>query len=120
MHRQVPATFERILTSEEKAALRGAVFVHRDLVGMDFSGADLRGARFDKTLIAGCNLRGADLRGARFKLCDLREIVLTDALFGDNRFDGTTIVDAIGLSTPTRILLEQWGATFQPVHASHR
>jgi uncharacterized protein YjbI with pentapeptide repeats len=120
MHRTATKTFERILTSEEKASLRGAVFCNRELVEMDLSGADLRGARFEKTLMVGCNLSGADLRGAQFNLCDLRGVVLADTVFDDNRFDGTTIVDAVGLDPPTRMLIEQWGGTFQPGHASSR
>lgn len=120
MYDPARTTFERILTSGEKAALRGAVFANREFVGIDLSGADLRGARFDRTRLARCNLSRADLRGAHFNLCDLDEVVLADTLFGDNRFDGTSIVGAVGLSPPTRTLIEQWGAAVQPAHASHR
>lgn len=113
-------TLEKVFSTEQKAALRGAVFADRELVGVDLSGADLRDARFEKTRMVGCDLTGADLRGAQFSLCDLRGVVLADALFGDNRFDGTTIEDAIGLSQPTRTLIEGWGGTFQPICASQR
>lgn len=113
-------TFERILTDEEKAALRGTVFANRELVGLDLSGADLRGARFERTSMTRCTLRGADLRGAQFNLCDLQHVVLADAVFGDNRFDGTTIVEALGLKPIDRSLIEQSGGTFQPPHASQR
>jgi uncharacterized protein YjbI with pentapeptide repeats len=112
--------FEPILTGKEKATLRGERFVNRELVDMDFSGADLRGARFEGTLLARCNLAGADLRGACFKLCDLRGVVFADAVFGDNRFDGTTFVDVVGLNAASRALIEHGGGTFQPVHASPR
>ncbi len=105
---------------EEKASLRGAAFVDRELVGLDMSGADLRDAQFEKTLVVGCDLSGADLRGARFFLCELRGVVLNDAVLGDNQFVGTTVVDPVGVSPTTQALLEEWGATFQPRHASRR
>lgn len=113
-------TFERILTGEEKATLRGELFTHRELVGVDLSGADLRGARFERTVLDRCNFAGADLRGARFTLCDLRDVVFSDTLFGDNSFEGTTLVDVIGLNAADRALIEQRGGTFQPIHASPR
>jgi uncharacterized protein YjbI with pentapeptide repeats len=113
-------TFERILTDEEKAALRGESFANRDLVGVDLSRADLRGARFEKTLFVRCSFEGADLRGAHFNLCELRGVILVDAVFGENRFDGTTIVEPVGLESAARALLESSGATFQPLRASHR
>ncbi|MBX3259267.1 MAG: pentapeptide repeat-containing protein [Labilithrix sp.] len=113
-------TFERILTTEEKSALRGESFSNRELDGLDLSGADLRGARFDRTLLVRCNLAGADLRGARFVLCDLRGVDFADTVFGDNRFDGTTFVDVVGLSESTRALIARGGGTFQPRHASTR
>lgn len=113
-------SFERVLTGEEKASLRGELFVDRELIGMDFSGADFRDALFEKTRLVQCSLAGADLRGASFKLCDLSAVDLAEAIFGDNRFDGTTFVDAMGLSASTRAMIEQGGGTFQPIHASHR
>jgi uncharacterized protein YjbI with pentapeptide repeats len=109
-----------ILTADEKAALRGQAFVSRELVEMDLSGADLRGARFEKTMVTRCSLVGADLRGATFRLCELRGVDLAEAVFGDNRFDGTTFVDVTGLTTATTALIENCGGTFQPVYASHR
>lgn len=95
-------------------------FQSRALVDMDLSGADLRGARFESTVLIRCNLAGADLRGARFTLCELYGVVLTDAVFGDNRFDGTMLVDVIGLPESTRALIQKDGGTFQPPRASDR
>lgn len=119
--RTLPAdTFECVLTTKEKAALRGATFANRELVGLDLSGADLRDARFERTVLVDCNLAGADLRGARLVLCDVRSVVFEDAVFGDNRFDGTTLVDVIGLGGAARTLIERSGGTFQPPHASSR
>jgi uncharacterized protein YjbI with pentapeptide repeats len=113
-------TFECIMTDQEKAALRGERFANRELVRMDFSGADLRDASFERTLLVCCNLAGADLRGARFTLCSLHGVVLMDAVFGDNRFDGTTFEEVVGLSAADRALIEQGGGTFQAPHASSR
>jgi uncharacterized protein YjbI with pentapeptide repeats len=117
-----PATncLERILTANEKAGLRGERFVTRELIGIDLSGADLRGAAFEKTLLVECSLAGADLRGATFNLCDLRGVNFGNTVFGDNRFDGTTIVDPVRLDQQTRVRIEEWGGTFQPAHASPR
>jgi uncharacterized protein YjbI with pentapeptide repeats len=112
--------FESVFTTEEKAALRNEVFVNREFVGVDFSGADLRGARFEHTSLVRCNLAATDLRGARFNLCSLREVVLTDAVFGDNRFDGTMLVETVGLSDVTRTLIEHGGGSFQRELASLR
>jgi uncharacterized protein YjbI with pentapeptide repeats len=112
--------FECVLTTREKEELRGEVFVNRELVGLDLSGADLRGARFEKTVLVRCNLAGADLRDATFRLCELRTVVFADASFGNNRFDGTTLEDIQWLSAESRALIEQGGGTFQPPNASAR
>jgi uncharacterized protein YjbI with pentapeptide repeats len=112
--------FESVFSAEEKAALRDEVFMNREFVDVDFSGADLRGARFERTTLVRCNLAATDLRGARFNLCNLREVVLTDAVFGDNRFDGTMFVEAVGLNDVTRALIEHGGGSFQRELASLR
>lgn len=112
--------FEKILTAAEKASMRGELFASCDLIAVDLSGADLRGAHFEKTLMWGCNLARADLRGASFRLCDLRSLVLADTIFGDNRFDGTTIVEPVGLNAAMHTLIQRCGGTFQPARASRR
>lgn len=94
--------------------------MNRELVGVDFSGADLRDARFERTILDRCNLMGADLRGATFISCELRDVIFVDALFEDGRFDGTTIVDAVGLTDASRVLIERAGGALQPIHASLR
>ena len=120
MHSPPSAPFEPVFTSEEKATLRGERFVNREFVGVDLSGADLRDARFERTIFERCNLEGADLRSARFVLCELRDVILVDALLEDSRFDGTTLVDALGLTNASRVLIEQGGGTFLHAHASLR
>jgi BTB/POZ domain-containing protein KCTD9 len=116
----VNASLERVLTAEEKASMEGELFVNRELVDVDFSGADLRGAVFEKTLLTRCNLAGADLRGARFILCDLHGVVLAAVRLDDARFDGTTLVEVVGLDPPTRVLIERCGGSFQQARASLR
>ena len=112
--------FEPILTSREKRELTGEVFRQRELVELDFSGADLRGASFEESVLLRCSFAGADLRGARFVSCDLHAIDLGDAVLGDNHFVGTTLVDAVGMTpTMSRIVIEA-GGTFQPGRASRR
>lgn len=120
MHDVLSDHFECILTGSEKANLREQRFVNRELIGMDLSGADLRGAWFERTVLARCNLAGADLRGARFISCEIRDVLLSDAVLGDNRFDGTTLADAVGLAAATRSHIEEVGGTFQPAFASPR
>jgi uncharacterized protein YjbI with pentapeptide repeats len=112
--------FERILTTQEKTELRGNVFRDCELVGVDLAAADLREARFERVVLADCNLAGADLRGAHFVLCDLRGVVLKGAQLGDNRFDGTILVEVAGLTTDDRRLVERQGGAFQQVRASQR
>lgn len=115
-----PKTFERVLSAEEKAALRGEHFAGRSLVGIDLVGADLRGATFEATSLVACDLTGADLRGANFSRCELRGIVLVDVILGNNRFDGTVLEDVGGLSRASQTLIEACGGTFQPAGASQR
>jgi uncharacterized protein YjbI with pentapeptide repeats len=111
---------EPIFTSREKRELTGEVFRSRELVDLDFSRADLRGACFEKTVLLRCSFAGADLRGARFLSCDLHGVDLAGAVLGDNRFDGTTLVDAFGLTAGARKIVADGGGTFQPGHASRR
>jgi uncharacterized protein YjbI with pentapeptide repeats len=113
--------FERIFTNEEKAALKGEVFLCSELVGVDLSGADLRKTSFERATLSGCNLSGADLRGAWFISSELRCVNLRDAIFGDgNRFDGTLFIDVVGIAPEAREHIERTGGTFQPAHASLR
>lgn len=113
-------TFERIFSDEEKARLRGETFTHREFIGVDFVGADLRDARFHGTSFVRCSLADADLRGAHFILCDLSAVVLSNAILGDNRFDGTTFVSTVGVLEGARDLIERTGGTFLHPYASHR
>ena len=112
--------FERVLSESEKAALRDGVFVNRELAGMDLTRADLRGTHFERTRLARCDLANADLRGAQFILCEIEGVILADAVLGDNRFDGTTLVDVHGLAPASRALIERAGGTFLPSRASLR
>ena len=113
-------SFERILTTREKTELRGTVFRDHALSGVDLSGADLRGARFERVVFDKCTLAGADLRGAHFVLCDFRCVRLTEARLGDNRFDGSTLIEVAGLTADDRLLVERQGGTFQHPRASLR
>jgi uncharacterized protein YjbI with pentapeptide repeats len=114
------AVFERVLTTREKTELRGGVFRDCEWVGLDLSAADLRDAIFERVVLVDCTLAGADLRGAHFVLCDLRCVVLDDARLGDNRFDGTILVEVAGLTTDDRRLVERQGGAFQHARASPR
>jgi uncharacterized protein YjbI with pentapeptide repeats len=112
--------FERILTAREKSELGGRVFSDCEMIGVDLSGADLRGARFERVIFIKSTLAGADLRGANFILCELRFVVLTDTRLGDNRFDGTTLVEVAGLTAGERHAVERSGGAFQHERASLR
>jgi uncharacterized protein YjbI with pentapeptide repeats len=112
--------FERVFSEEEKAGLRGEVFVNRELLGVDLAAADLRAAHFKCTLLERCDLRSADLRGTHFILCDFHRVDLTGAVFGETRFDGSTFVDTLGVDDRLRALIEGGGGTFLPSHASRR
>ena len=112
--------FEAVLTSREKRDLGGEVFCNRELVDLDFAGADLRGACFERSVLLRCSFAGADLRGARFVSCDLQSIDLADALLGGNRFDGTTFIEPVGMSASAREAIEGAGGAFQLDRASRR
>ena len=114
------AAFEKVLTAQEKRELKHSFFHHREVVGVDLANADLRGAHFEGVVLERCDLTGADLRGARFTLCELRDVVLAESILEDNRFDGTTFVDVVGLTAAHRRLIEECGGTFQPGHARRR
>jgi uncharacterized protein YjbI with pentapeptide repeats len=112
--------FESVLTSREKGELAGEVFCNRELVDIDFSGSDLRGASFERSVLLRCSFAGADLRGARFLFCDLHSVDLGDALLGGNRFDGTTLVEPVGVSASVRHAIAGAGGAFQLDRASRR
>ena len=112
--------FQSILISQENCELRGGVFSHREFVRVDLAGADLCDARFEEVLFERCNLTGADLRGAHFIRCEFREVVMTGITLGNNRFDGTSLRGAIGLSEETRLAVVQQGGLVQPLRASLR
>lgn len=112
--------FESVLTAREKRDLAGELFCNRELVDLDFSGADLRGACFERSVLLRCSFAGADLRGARFLSCDLQSIDLADALLGGNRFDGTTLIEPVGVSASGREAIASAGGAFQLDRASRR
>jgi len=98
--------YEHILTTKEKARLRGQAFKDRELVGVDLSGADLRDALFERVVLRECTLAGADLRGTQFVLCDFHGVRL--------------LVDVDGLSESDRVDVESAGGCFQPTYTSRR
>ena len=112
--------FEQVFSKAEKAALDGDLFLNYELVGIDLAGANLRGAHFERMTLVGCDFSGADLRGASFQDCELRAVVLADAIFEDNRFEGTRLIDVHGLSLPAEARIREGGGTFPPAHASLR
>jgi uncharacterized protein YjbI with pentapeptide repeats len=112
--------FEPIFTAREKQELREQLFRQREFVGIDLAGADLRGTSFVRTTIASCNFEGADLRGVHFIECDLHDVVMRSAKWGENRFDGTVLSDVLGLSDAACISIERDGGAFQPLRARQR
>lgn len=107
---------ERILTDREKLALRGAALRSLDLAGGDLSGADLRDAVLGWVELAGASLADADLRGAWFLACDLRRVDFRGARLGANRFDGSWLTGAIGLTPGARVRIAEAGGRFLLVH----
>jgi uncharacterized protein YjbI with pentapeptide repeats len=113
-------SFESVLTAHEKRELAGELFCNRELVDLDFSGSDLRGARFERSIVVRCSFAGADLRGARFLSCNLQSIDLANALLEDTRFDGTMLVEVLGVSSSARDAISSGGGAFQLDCASGR
>lgn len=70
------STIRHVRASVQCTSCEPRSFLNRELVGLDFSGADLPDARFEKTTLSRCNFAGTDLRGASFVLCELRGVVL--------------------------------------------
>jgi uncharacterized protein YjbI with pentapeptide repeats len=101
-----------ILTCREKSQLAGRSFQEVTLDGADFSGANLQGASFLRSSLRGCDFRGADLRGAAFLRCDLRGVALGDALLDGNRFHGSCLAEATGLSDEQNTYVCRRGGTF--------
>jgi uncharacterized protein YjbI with pentapeptide repeats len=120
MSSEVSPTFERILTAREKADLCGQLFLGSEIIGVDLSGADLRGARFERAILVSTTLAGADLRGAHFILCELRFVRLAGARLGNNRFDGTTLVEMDDLEPDEQQAILRHGGAFQHMRASLR
>lgn len=111
---------ERILTACEKLGLRGAAFRSLDLAEGDLSGADLRDAVFDRVDLTAASFAGADLRGACFLGCDLRRADFERARLGDNRFDGSWLTGARGLTFRARVRIARQGGVFLVVHDAHQ
>lgn len=88
----------RLFTAGEKRELGGASFRAVALDGTDFSGANLSLACFDGVSLRDCDFRRCDLRGARFLACDLRGAAFEDVRLGHNRFHGSSLGGATGLT----------------------
>jgi uncharacterized protein YjbI with pentapeptide repeats len=102
----------RVFSEDEKRELGEQVFRTVSLDCVDFAGADLRRTRFDTVSLRGCDFRLADLRGAEFVNCDLREASLHQAELGDNRFDGSWLAGATGLSVEQTRCIVRCGGSF--------
>ncbi len=101
-----------VFTSGEKRQLAAQVFCRVTLDRVDFSGADLSETRFDTVSLRGCDFSGADLRGAEFLRCDLRDANLCDVGLGDNRFHGSWLAGATGLTVAQTQYVCSRGGTF--------
>jgi uncharacterized protein YjbI with pentapeptide repeats len=113
-------TFENSQTSPEERALGDGPLSARDFADVDLAGVDLRNARLEDVFLERCDLTGADLRGAHIIMCDLCEVVMTDAKLGDNRFDGTLFRGVIGLTEQDLAAIVRAGGFIQPRNASLR
>ncbi len=105
-------TLERIFTEKEKSGLRLRVFKNLNLDCVDFRGAKLSVCKFEDVSLAGSDFTGADLRGAAFLRCDLRRVRFANALFANNRFDGSWLTAAVGLTPRQREYIEKRGGRF--------
>lgn len=101
-----------VFTFGEKRQLASQVFCSVTLDRVDFSGADLSGTHFDTVSLRGCDFSGADLHGAEFLRCDLREANLRDVGLGDNRFHGSWLAGATGLTVAQTQYICSRGGTF--------
>jgi uncharacterized protein YjbI with pentapeptide repeats len=97
---------------EKKALLVGHVFQGADLDGVDFSGADLRAARFENTSLRNCDFSATHLLDTQFLRCDLRGTCFNGAKFEHNRFDGSLLLGATGLSASLRTYIDEHGGSF--------
>lgn len=103
---------EQIFTRLEKKHLWMRGFRDVALDHVDFSGADLREAFFQGVSLAGSDFSRADLRGAKLLNCDLRGARFGEARWGDNAFDGSCFVGAVGLSSCQREEIRSHGGRF--------
>jgi uncharacterized protein YjbI with pentapeptide repeats len=102
----------KILSAFEKLGMAGKVFEHADLSRVDLSMANLRLTRFVHVSLQGCDLTRADLRGAVFVACDLRGATFGHTRLEDNRFDGSWMVGARGLSAAQQRYVRERGGLF--------
>jgi uncharacterized protein YjbI with pentapeptide repeats len=103
---------KQIFSVEEKRELIGEIFRDVALAAVDFSHADLRGARFVNASLRDCDFTGADLRSVDFVRCDLRRAVLSDVELGGNRFDGSCLAGAVGLTAAQSSYVRRRGGSF--------
>jgi uncharacterized protein YjbI with pentapeptide repeats len=115
-----PMSTIRVFSDKEKQELADQVFIESSLDLVDLVSADLRGARFRSVSLRGADLRGADLRGAQFVDCDMREACLRDVRLGDNRFDGSCLHGATGLSEDQKTYISTRGGDVPAADTSSR
>ncbi len=88
----------RVFTNIEKRELAGHSFRDITLDGVDLAEANLTECSFEGVSLRSCDFRRADLRGARFLRCDLRDARLEEVMLGGNRFHGSCLAGATGLT----------------------
>lgn len=113
MKRPSPSIPVHVFTAGEKRELAGARFRDMSLDGTDFSGADLQLASFDAVSLRGCDFRRCDLRGARFVRCDLHGAAFAEVQLGGNRFDGSSLAAATGLTEAHADYVCRHGGSFE-------
>ena len=102
----------KILSAFEKLGMAGRTFADVDLSRVDFTMSNLQLARFVHVSLQGCDFSLADLRGAIFVECDLRGAVFGQTRLADNRFDGSWLVGARGLSVAQQRYVRARGGLF--------
>lgn len=112
MRDQGNARLEKIFTKSEKAELWKLNVNRVRLDRVDFRSANLSGASFEHVTLAGCDFTGADLQETVFLECDLRCACFEGVRFGKNRFDGSGLAGATGLTPEDRLYIVSVGGQF--------
>lgn len=104
---------EAYLCGAKDANFEGYVFIHKNLHGVNFEGANLKSSSFRFINLSGANLEGANLEGSTFKSVNLSDANLSNANCKDMIF-----IDMSYIISRTNLYIENSSANLSGVNFS--